>query len=209
MGNQQPSGVQPSQTTQTIHDLQDTQETLDKTLEKINKDIEEQDQLARKWVREGNKTNAAMALKRKKALQARYEKINTQKMNLEHMEGKVGEAAVDMEVLKAQQKAAKALKNAYEGKTVEDIEATMMDIQDTIQDHEEISNALAQPLGTTLDDDDVLNELDALKDELNEEQMTDLKPVSKRKISTTKVTKPAKVEEDVDEDMKALEAELA
>ncbi len=138
-------------------------------------------------------------------------------LNMETMNMKLEEASIDMETIKAQTKAASQLKKIHKELGGADKIAEHLDnVRDIIEDANEISDALAQPLGAdTLDDDDLLNELNELEQEEMDKDMLKMQPTPKTtttkavaKEAATKVAAKHAPKEEEDEDLAALEAEL-
>lgn len=128
--------------------------------------------------------------------------------NIQEMHQKIEEAAMDKMTLDAQKKAAKELKTIYKGTSIEKIEDDMDNIRETIENANDISNALAQNFSVDLGDVD--DELERLMNEDIEDQILGMKEVPKGKISSGTEKKSVKQEEEEDdEEFKKLEAEFA
>lgn len=127
-----------------------------------------------------------------------------------------------MQVIEAQSQAARTLTQMYKGMDASKLDEKMDKVRDALADADDVSRALNQQLVIT-DDSDVADDLAALQDEIAEEEADSLAAASRTKVSpaskqvataarqpptvSTKADQKKKVEED--EDLSALEAELA
>eukprot|EP00818_Percolomonas_sp_WS_P010985 CAMPEP_0117454078 /NCGR_PEP_ID=MMETSP0759-20121206/10600_1 /TAXON_ID=63605 /ORGANISM="Percolomonas cosmopolitus, Strain WS" /LENGTH=135 /DNA_ID=CAMNT_0005247223 /DNA_START=380 /DNA_END=787 /DNA_ORIENTATION=- len=131
-------------------------------------------------------------------------------VNNEEMIAKFEEAALNVEVFQAQKSGAKNLKKAYGGIKPEDIDEQIADIQETMADAEDISNALAQPLG--MEDDDFEDDLLALEEEMATEDMKDLDNVkigkSELPAGKEEVANEEEATAESDDELAALEKEM-
>lgn len=90
-------------------------ELLQKREKLLQKKIDEEVNKAKEYLKKGNKSAAALCMKRKKAYEQQIERLNNQMMNMTNISMKLEEAAMDVEHINAQQDAAKALKKIYKG----------------------------------------------------------------------------------------------
>eukprot|EP00818_Percolomonas_sp_WS_P006833 CAMPEP_0117445096 /NCGR_PEP_ID=MMETSP0759-20121206/5607_1 /TAXON_ID=63605 /ORGANISM="Percolomonas cosmopolitus, Strain WS" /LENGTH=187 /DNA_ID=CAMNT_0005237237 /DNA_START=371 /DNA_END=934 /DNA_ORIENTATION=+ len=183
---------------------------LEKRDKLLDKRIEQETDKARQLLREGKKPQAALCLKRKKTLDVQRKRIQASMVNNEEMIAKFEEAALNVEVFQAQKSGAKNLKKAYGGIKPEDIDEQIADIQETMADAEDISNALAQPLG--MEDDDFEDDLLALEEEMATEDMKDLDNVkigkSELPAGKEEVANEEEATAESDDELAALEKEM-
>eukprot|EP01001_Neometanema_parovale_P009330 NODE_5573_length_931_cov_96.815594_g5350_i0.p1 GENE.NODE_5573_length_931_cov_96.815594_g5350_i0~~NODE_5573_length_931_cov_96.815594_g5350_i0.p1 ORF type:complete len:227 (+),score=78.02 NODE_5573_length_931_cov_96.815594_g5350_i0:56-736(+) len=202
-----------------IQKLGDHLETIEKREAVLEKKIEQELAKAREASKKGKKNEALTHLKRKKTYEEQCQKLQAQRTNIEMMQMKLEEAAMNVEALKAQKEGAKALKNAYGKTDASKIDADMDEVRDTMDMANEISDAVAQPLGQDmLDEDDLEAELAELEQEeldkeilgmdLNKPGMSGMSGVNipSGAIGNPKPAEPAKTEEE--DALAALEAEL-
>lgn len=97
----------------TINKTNDSVQLLQKREKLLEKKISEEVEKAKDYLRKGNKNAAALCMKRKKNYEQQITRLHNQMMNLESINLKLEEAAMDVETIKAQSDAAKALKGIY------------------------------------------------------------------------------------------------
>ena len=134
------------------------------------------------------RTAALAALKRKKALEHDLDKWSATKNTLEQQVFSLENANINLETMKAMQQGAKAMKGIHGdlyipctpyspplslsfmltivSRSPDKVDTIMDDIRDQMAISNEISEAIARPaLGTELDEDEILEELEALEQE--------------------------------------------
>ena len=80
-------------------------------------------------------------------------------------------AATNAVVVGAMQESKAGLQSITASMDVDNVTELMDDLQENMDMGEEISNALGQQMGDTVDDDELLGELDDMEKELMEEEM--------------------------------------
>ncbi|QPG74886.1 hypothetical protein FOA43_002223 [Brettanomyces nanus] len=131
--------------------------TLNKKEEYLEKQIDQQDKIARQNVTK-NKAVARQALKRKKKLEGDLIKVGNQIQSLETQLNAIESANLNLETMKAMKQGAKAIKQIHSDFNIDKVDETMDDIRDQVEASEEISDAISRPLGTDMVDDDELEE---------------------------------------------------
>jgi charged multivesicular body protein 4 len=198
-----------------IQKLGDTLEVIEKREEVLNKKIDQEVAKAREATKKGNKTVALTHLKRKKQYEEQANKLAAQRQNIEVMQMKMEEAAMNMETLKAQKEGAKAIQNMYGKTTIDKVDADMDKVREVMENANDISEAIAQPMGV---DDLLTDELEEEFAQLEQEQIDKeilgiegqgMPSVPSGKIgdSAISTTQPAVADED-EEALRQLEAEL-
>ncbi|KAF6013302.1 hypothetical protein HII12_002017 [Brettanomyces bruxellensis] len=194
--------------------------TLNKKQGYLEKQIEQQEQIARKNVTK-NRTMAKQALRRKKKLESDLERIENQIESLETQLSAIESANLNLETMKAMKQGAKAIKQIHSDFNVDKVDETMDDIRDQVEASEEISDAISRPLGAdNIDDDELEDELAQMQQDEVDESMTNTKAkVEKEKpgisqaklpsVPTGKLGEKKAAEEDEDEAaLKQLQAEM-
>ncbi|KAG2382635.1 hypothetical protein C9374_005215 [Naegleria lovaniensis] len=193
-----------------INNIHETIATLEKREQLLEKKCSEEDSKARAFLQEGNRTAAAQCVKKKKQYQTQLSRIQGQKQNLEQTLLALEEAVINAETLKTQKETSDAIKKVYKGMTAEDIENVMDDVRETLEDANQISDALAQNVGNVIDEGDLLDELEQMEDAIHKEEMEALQLPEEKPTSTTNgskvVKKPVAATNKEDEE---LEKELA
>jgi charged multivesicular body protein 4 len=91
---------------QTIEGMRTTIDDLEKKEAQLQKRADEEVENARKYVQAKNRTAAGECLKKKKRYEEQMKRIQTQKDNIETQILQLESSALDVEVLKTQQKGA-------------------------------------------------------------------------------------------------------
>ncbi|VVT45507.1 uncharacterized protein SAPINGB_P000773 [Magnusiomyces paraingens] len=207
-----------------IADLRMQITLLQKKEDYLTKQIEEQENLARKNVTT-NKNLARTALRRKKMHEKNLEGLQGQIDSLESQLNAIESANLNFETMKAMKQGSKALKHIHGNMNIDKVDQTMDEIEEQVTLGQEINNAISRPLaGLEMDDDELNDELENLEQEVLEEKMVvgaGRAPVaipggvssSTTNIPATKnAATPAKKEEedsDEEEELRRLQAEMA
>lgn len=196
-------------------DPEQSKARIDSTLDRIQKRIEYLDKMmelemkrAKEKLAKGDKLGAKACLQRKKQYEAEQEKLHNQSGNLLHVQTKMEEATMDIEVFKAQQVAAASMKTMYRGVTVEQVDRTMDDLRDAMDDAQQIQTALSEPV---LVDPSMSADVDSELEQLEQQQMDEkmLKaqvPAAKVAAAAASKTAAAPEEEELDRELAALGA---
>eukprot|EP00842_Homolaphlyctis_polyrhiza_P006567 jgi/Hompol1/6911/HPOL_002363-RA len=114
-----------------------------------------------------NKRVALMALKRKKAYEDQINKISGSRMTLETQAMAIENASVNLETMQAMKAGADAMKQIHGKLNIDKVDQTMDDIREQMDLANEISDAIAQPVGfgAEFDEDELNAELEALEQE--------------------------------------------
>merc|ERR1711907_145997 len=129
--------------------------------------------LAQLMKKDKRKKNEAMqAMKKYKLLQKNCDTIQAQRFNLEQLTMALETAIQSREVVDATAATGKALAREAKQMDAVDVEDMMDDVNESVQNIEEVGEALSQPMGfgADMDEDDLMNELDELADEGLEEE---------------------------------------
>eukprot|EP01061_Rhynchopus_euleeides_P004383 TRINITY_DN13635_c0_g1_i1.p2 TRINITY_DN13635_c0_g1~~TRINITY_DN13635_c0_g1_i1.p2 ORF type:complete len:227 (+),score=137.47 TRINITY_DN13635_c0_g1_i1:181-861(+) len=202
----------PAPTTSAAESISNTTETLDKRIKVLDKQIEQQENMAKEHLKKKAQKQAMSCLKKKKMYEEQRTKLEAQRMNMEQLLMTTQEAEQLRDVVRAQQHAQTELKHSMP--SLEEVENTQEALQEQLDNQRDISDMLAQPLaGNELDEDDLLAELDGLQDEVDEEYEASLIPDMPSTAALPDPNKDkavkAKAEEDEDEDLLAgLAAEM-
>jgi len=127
--------------------------------------------------------------------------IETQVLTLEN-------ASVSIEAMKAMREGANSMKGIHNEMNIDQVDNTMEDIREQMDVANEISEAISQPIGgEIMDDDDLLAELEQLEQEGLDEQLLSVPTPQKLPNAPTKA--PAKQQIDEEAELAALEASMA
>jgi len=156
-------------------------------------------------------------LKRKKRFEKQLQQIDGTLSTIEMQREALENASTNTTVLGTMSEAAKAMKNAHKQLDVDIVHEMMDDIAEQQEVAKEISEAISNPVsfGQEWDDEDLEAELDALGEELDEEEqreltekMLDVGPARLPEVPRTDVPRPqpVKKKEEDDPDMAELAA---
>lgn len=210
------STITPSDPQNTIVKLRESIATQEKREEHLQKKIEQVVADAKKKMAKGDKKGALFAMKRKKMFEAEFDKIQNVKMTLETQVINLESAAQNAETFKAMEQGSKTMKKIRTEVGIEKVDEVMDEIKEEMELAQEINEAIAQPVDTLVDEDELLAELNELEQADLEEKLLaapsgkheelSLPTVPDSKLAAKPTANLAKDEED---DLKKLEAELA
>ena len=161
----------PKSMAESMKVIDDTIKSNEKREAHLNTKIMQQLKLAKVKSAKGDKRGAILCLKRKKMYQAEVDKINNILATLEQQKFTLENAATNAVVVGAMQESKAGLQSITASMDVDNVTELMDDLQENMDMGEEISNALGQQMGDTVDDDELLGELDDMEKELMEEEM--------------------------------------
>lgn len=184
-------------------------ETLNKREAHLQKLIDEQENLARRYVT-SNKNLARTALKRKKTYETDLEKIQGQIDSLNTQLATIESANLNRETMKAMSQGAGALKQIHGSLNIDKVDATLDDIRDQFALSEEITEAISRPLGQEVDEDELNEELENLEQEALDAKMVNAGRAPVHELPTSPQAVEQKTEEDdEEEELRKLQAEMA
>ena len=201
---------------ESIAKLKETLDMLEKREQFLQKKIDGQTAEAKKYLQAKNKRAALMCLKRKKTYEAQIEKISGARMTIEQQVMTLEGANVSLEAMQAMKMGAESMKDIHKNLTIDKVDDTMDEIREQMDLANEINDAIAQPLGgEVIDEDDLLKELDDLEQESVDDQLLGIKaPVQPLPSTPTKVPtgptaqKTSKKAINEDAELAALEASM-
>ena len=150
-------------------------ETLDKRIRVLDKNVENEENKAKEFLKKKKQKDAMACLKKKKIYEEQRTKLEAQRMNMEQLLMTTQEAETIRDIVDTQRRVQQEL--AHSMPSVEVVEKTNEDLQEQLDNQREISDLIAQPIGNTdMDDDDLLAELEGLQDEVDDEFKESLMP---------------------------------
>jgi len=165
---------------------------LEKREQHLNKQIQQAQSEALKRLKAKDKRGALHHMKRKKMYEKHLEQLFGKKNNIEvqisTLEGAVGNA----EVLHAMRQGALALKNAVKESDVDKVADVMDEINDSMALAEEMGDAMAQPIGPVMDEDELTKEIEDMENELMSEDLlaTPVVPKNAQELKQPAVVSP-------------------
>ena len=147
-----------------IQKLKLTEKMLQEKADLIEKRVEQERFIAKKNTTK-DKRVALSALKRKKKYEKQLQGIRSTLSTLRSQRDALENASTNMDILELMGDSAKALKHAQKNMNVDQIHDTMDEIAEQQELANEISDAIANPVGFghDVDDADLLKELEALE----------------------------------------------
>jgi len=216
--------------TESIQQLREAMDTLEKREQHITKQIQVAFTEAKKKSKLKDKRGALFQLKRKKMLEKQIDQIYGKKSNIEMQIMTLEAAAGHTEVLSAMRKGAEALKKTVQETDVDKIADVMEDINESMGLADELGDAMAQPIGATVDEDELTAELEEMESDMVNEDLLKAPSVPFKTVesksaevtSSATSSKSAKTEDDIkvptkaprkeetqeDREMKELEASM-
>eukprot|EP00123_Amoebidium_parasiticum_P019375 comp24800_c0_seq1/m.46888 comp24800_c0_seq1/g.46888 ORF comp24800_c0_seq1/g.46888 comp24800_c0_seq1/m.46888 type:complete len:208 (-) comp24800_c0_seq1:362-985(-) len=193
---------------ETLENLQQTKANLEKREEYLQAKIAAELANAKKYA-STNKRMALTALKRKKMYETQAAQLAGMQMNLEQQIITIEGASANMDALKAMKQGGKQLRKMQDSMTVEDIDNTMVEIQEGMDVANEIGEALSQSIGAQFDETDLLDELELLEQEQLDSQLLGVQNVPTSALPNVPTGAPkTKVDED-EAELAALQAAMA
>lgn len=208
---------------ESIHRLRETIEMLTKREEFLEKKIEKELQIAKQNASK-NKRVAMMALKRKKAYEVQVQKLSGARMTIESQLMAIEGATVNLETINAMREGAAALQGIHGSMSIDTVDNTMDQIREQMDIATEISDAIAQPLGDPVDEDELEAELAELEAENLDEQLLTLNapttvsaspvrlpsaPSNQLPAQASRQPQALRVETDEEAELRALEESMA
>jgi len=160
-----------------VQKLRDLEEVHQKKADYLEKKIADEIKTAKENATK-NKRVALTALRRKKRYEEQLQTVQGTLMNLEMQRETIVNAKANAEVMRAMQAGGSALKNAQkEFKDVDKVHEVMDDFAEQQDISKEISEAISQPTGPIMDDDELERELQDLEQEQLDEELLNVGPL--------------------------------
>jgi len=189
-----PSQKGPVDVNTRLQKMHDASETLELRERVLLKRINDELAAARAAQQKGNKTVALRHLKQKKAYEEQMARLGGQMLNMQSMRDKLEETATATHTFEAMQGGATDLSRLNKNMNADKIADVMDQVQEANDMANEALDALAQPIGGAMvDDDDLLAELDELDQADLDEQMMGLASPAGKAPATAAAKPGAKV----------------
>lgn len=219
-GPSAPSGSKPSAANQTINAIQnlsEREEQLEKRKSLLEKRVNEELEKAKEFTRQKKKSQALLALKKKKMYEQQLEQLDTLILRVNEQKMMLENQRTTADVVSSMHQAATASKNTMKEMKIENVDQIMDEIQEQNDQMRMISDAISQPTGLAaeLDEDELLGELEDLEAEELDKQLLKPAPVPATAAPTPATKLPsvpqqpaaAKTQEELE--LEQLQAELA
>jgi charged multivesicular body protein 4 len=151
-------------TKESITQLADKEEELLKKQEHLEKQIQEQITIA-KQNSTSNKRIALQALKRKKNLEKQQQHIDGVLQTIVCQKDALDNASINADVLTTLATTSKAIKHAHNGMDIDKVQDIMEEIEEQYDIGKQIAEAITNSNNLNIDENELLAELDELKEE--------------------------------------------
>jgi len=173
-----------------INNLRDTLDLLEKREEHLQKKIERELAIAKQNASK-NKRVAMMALKRKKTYEGQLSKLSGARMTIEQQLMAIEGAQVSLQAMNAMRMGASAMRSIHGEMSLDQVDNTMDEIREQMDIANEINDAISQPLGDPIDEDDLEAELLELESENLDEQLLGLNAKPQTVTASPSLAMPA------------------
>ena len=149
---------------QGVIQLEHTKQCLEKQIASLYTQQSEQHATAREFIRKGERGRAINALRQKQRLMLSTKRKESSLDNIQQLLLRLEQCETDQMVIKAYKAGVAGYKEASKagGLTMEAVDATMDDVQAMVDDHEQVTSALATSLEDDVNTDDLEQELNDL-----------------------------------------------
>lgn len=176
------SGGKPTAANQTINAIQnlsEREEQLEKRKSLLEKRVNEELEKAKEFTRQKKKSQALLALKKKKMYEQQLEQLDTLILRVNEQKMMLENQRTTADVVSSMHQAATASKNTMKEMKIENVDQIMDEIQEQNDQMRMISEAISQPTGLAaeLDEDELLGELEDLEAEELDKQLLKPAPV--------------------------------
>lgn len=151
----------PATASQGLEKLSEQADMLKKRIEHIEAQIQEQEEIAKKYATT-NKTRALAALKKKKQLQENRVKAEGTLDNIENQKDMLENASSNAAILKTMAHTAQIVKQQHDNLDINKVEDIVDEIREQKEISEEIGNILSQGTVKVHDEEELLKELEEL-----------------------------------------------
>lgn len=204
------STSKPSDAQTTIVKLRESITNQDKREEHIEKKIKGMVVEAKGKMAKGDKKGALYAMKRKKLYEQELAKIQNVRFTLETQVMNLESAQQNAQTYQALKQGNTAMKGIRQEVGIDQVDDVMDEIKEEMEMAQEINDAIAQPVDPLLaDEDELLEELNMLETADLEAELLKPPPTSMQAMPAVPSSKLPALEKKEEDDLRALEAELA
>ncbi|XP_042383671.1 vacuolar protein sorting-associated protein 32 homolog 2-like isoform X1 [Zingiber officinale] len=198
----------------TLDKLNETLEMLEKKEKVLLKKMATEVEKAKEFTKAKNKRAAIQCLKRKRLYEQQVEQLGNFQLRIHDQMIMLEGAKATTETVDALRAGAAVMKAMQKATNIDDVDATMDEINEQTENMKQIQEALSIPIGADFDEDELLAELDELDDyELMDQllQPATTAPAASLPVPTGRLpTRPVPQKNSSEEDeIAALQAEMA
>lgn len=204
------STSRPSDAQTTIVKLRESISNQDKREDHIQKKVNNILAEAKTKMAKGDKKGAVTAMKRKKLYEQELAKIQNVRFTLETQVINLESAQQNAETFKALKQGNTAMKGIRDEVGIDQVDDVMDEIKEEMEMAQEINDAIAQPVDPLMtDEDELLEELNMLETADLEAELLKPPPTAVQAMPAVPSSKLPALEKKEEDDLRALEAELA
>jgi charged multivesicular body protein 4A/B len=195
-GKKKEQKLKPEQILSSMEGLRKTIEDIGKRSQVLQNKAQNEMKEALQKKKMGDKSGALISLKRKKLYESEIGKLEGARMNLEHELFAIEGASINKSIFDALKTGSQIMKQVHGDIKIEDIDRLKDDMEEQQEMFNEFNEAISQPIGmlSTVDDDELMDELDQLEAKEYETNMLDIESPAVSKPQA-KVTAPAEKRE--------------
>lgn len=213
----QPGTAAANKTINTIQQLTEHEEQLEKRKALLEKRIEGELEKAREFTKQKKKNQALACLKKKKLLENEVTNLDNMIMRVIEQRTMLEGQRTTVEIVSTMHKAAITAKENMKEMKIGDVDKVLDEISEATDQMRQMQDALANPTGfaADMDEDELLGELEELEATELDKELLEPAPVPTTKVPGDKLpsapqrqkAQPAKTQEELE--LEALQAELA
>eukprot|EP00198_Chlamydomonas_reinhardtii_P005993 XP_001695329.1 component of the ESCRT-III complex [Chlamydomonas reinhardtii] len=208
-----------SSTISAIQNLTEHEESLEKRKALLEKRMDAELERAKEFTRQKKKPQALQCLKKKKLLENEIANLDNMIMRVNEQRMMLEGQRTTTEVVSSMHTAALAAKDNMKAMKIENVDKVLDEINETTDQMRQLNEVFANPLGlgTDLDEDELLGELEEMEASELDKELLEPAPVPATKVPgaaekmpsvpTKQKQQPAKTQEELE--LEALQAEMA
>ncbi|PNW82520.1 hypothetical protein CHLRE_06g282200v5 [Chlamydomonas reinhardtii] len=208
-----------NKTISAIQNLTEHEESLEKRKALLEKRMDAELERAKEFTRQKKKPQALQCLKKKKLLENEIANLDNMIMRVNEQRMMLEGQRTTTEVVSSMHTAALAAKDNMKAMKIENVDKVLDEINETTDQMRQLNEVFANPLGlgTDLDEDELLGELEEMEASELDKELLEPAPVPATKVPgaaekmpsvpTKQKQQPAKTQEELE--LEALQAEMA
>lgn len=177
-----PTASAATKTIDSIQSLTDHEETLERRKALLEKKMDAELQKAKELNKAGKKPAALACLKKKKLFEQEVANLDNMIMRVTEQRIMLEGQRSTVEVVSTMHKAALNAKENMKAMNVDKVDTVLADISEVNEQMGQINEAFANPIGNTLDEDELLGELEELDAAQLDEELLQPAPVPTTKV---------------------------
>ena len=192
-GKKKKKEMTPEQTLKAMEDHRNTTEDISKRSTLLQNKAKNELQQALQRKKQGDKAGALICLKRKKMYENEVTKLEGSRMNLEQQLFSIEAGTMNKNIFEGLRQGNEVLKQVHGKINIDEVDKLKDDMEEQQDLVQELNEAISQPIGfmSTMDDDELLGELDDLEAKEYEIGMLDLDaPVNNLQPERAEVVQP-------------------